>query len=444
MKTFNSKNKKCKLTEYKKYVCNQETGQGELSVWTKALQTAIDENDYVYIPKGTYYLDESIILSSNKWIKADKKAEIILLESCKKLMLRNADVIDGSFTIIPDTAPKTENIRIEGGIWSESNRCRIGYGRTGKYDDADSIHGVTCTMLFSGVKNLVLQNMVFKHSAGFSIQMGRCENFTVKNIEFISCYADGVHVNGGVRNGYVYNIHGEVGDDLVALNAYDWGKSTINNGEIENVVVEKVYAPTNVQCYKAIRIQPGILPIENGEMDCYVKNLCIKDVKGVSVFKMYLQTPRYVDKPDGVRVGWMENIRFENVEVDAVEPIDAFPNYLTGDPIIGHFAAFELGSNIRDIYFKNVNVSLNKEKYPLSHFVLVGPKSKYMEEEKTEIFDPYVVSKVGKIVCKNVKINNQKLQDIQREICAISFPDDMYKNQFGKGGSGTIGEIIVK
>ena len=68
----------------------------------------------------------------------------------------------------------------------------------------------------------------------------------------------------------------------------------------------------------------------------------------------------------------------------------------------------------------------------------------YAETEKAEIFDPYVVSEVGKIVCENVKINNKKVKDLQEEICAISFPDDMYENQFGKGGSGTIGEIIVK
>ena len=61
-------------------------------------------------------------------------------------------------------------------------------------------------------------------------------------------------------------------------------------------------------------------------------------------------------------VGWMENIHFENVEVDACEPIDRFSNYLTGDPVTGHFGAFELGSNIESVSFKNVCVKLNKEK----------------------------------------------------------------------------------
>ena len=433
--------KKCKLTDYKNYVFTKQTEQGDLLIWTKALQKAIDENERIYIPKGKYYVDDSIILSSNKWIKASKHAQIILLKSCKKLMLRNADVINGSLVAIPKTAPRTQNIRIEGGIWSESNRERLGYGKTGKFDDGDTMHGVTCTMLFSGVNDLVLQNMTFAHSAGFCVQIGRCENFTVKNIRFVSCYADGVHINGDVKNGYVYNVQGEVGDDLVALNAYDWDNSTINNGAIENVTIEKIYAPIHSECYKAFRIQPGILPIENGEIDCYIKDVHIKNVKGVSVFKMYLQTPPYVEKPDGARVGWMENICFENVEVNAREPIDRLPNYLMGEPLAGHFGAFELGSNIHSVAFKNVRVWLNKEKYPLSHFVTVGPKSQCMPE-RGELFDPYVVNIVDKLVCKNVKVNGQKVENIKQEIHEISFPDDMYKGQFGNGGSGKVNEII--
>lgn len=170
---------------------------------------------------------------------------------------------------------------------------------------------------------------------------------------------------------------------------------------------------------------------------------------------MFLQTPPYIEAPDGARVGRMENICLENIEVNACEPVDKLSNYLTGNPIVGHFGAFELGSNINSVTFKNVRVWLNKEKYPLSHFVTVGPKSSYIERselgmfdlyrvkqpELVEIFDPYVVNKVDKIVCKNVKINNRKLKDPQKEIIEISFPDDMYKNQFGKGGNGKIGEI---
>lgn len=432
----------CKLTDYEKYVFVKQTEQGETPIWTKAFQAAVDENDRIDIPKGRYCVDDSIILPSNKHIKAHKKAEIVLLKSCKKLMLRNADVIDGSYTAIPKSAPRTENIRIEGGIWSESQTTRLGYGKTGTFDEEDSLHGVTCTMLFSGVNNLILQNMTFTHSAGFSVQIGRCENFTVKNMHFINCYADGVHINGDVKNGYVYNIHGEVGDDLVALNAYDWDNSTINNGAIENVTVEKVCAPENGEWYKAFRIQPGVLPVVNGGIDCYIKDVTVKDVKGVSVFKMYLQTPPYCDKPDGATVGWMENMRFENVEVDAREPIDRFPNYLTSDPIVGHFGAFELGSNIDRVYFKNVRVRLNKEKYPLSHFVTVGPKSQYVAEKGLELFDPYVVSTVDKLICKNVKINGKKVKDMKKEVYLVSIPDDMYENQFGKGGNGKVNEVI--
>lgn len=133
----------CKLIDYKKHVFVKQTEQGEIAVWTKAFQVAVDENDFVYIPKGKYYVDDSMILSSNKWIKAHKQAEIILLESCKKLMIRNADVIDGSFTSIDKNAPRTENIRIEGGV----------FGRRATGQDwvmekrVNSTMGIPCTAL---------------------------------------------------------------------------------------------------------------------------------------------------------------------------------------------------------------------------------------------------------------------------------------------------------
>ena len=73
----------CKLTDYKNCVQVKQTNQGELPIWTKALQKAIDENEYIYIPRGKYYVDDSIILQSNKHIKACRNAEIILLQSCK-------------------------------------------------------------------------------------------------------------------------------------------------------------------------------------------------------------------------------------------------------------------------------------------------------------------------------------------------------------------------
>ena len=48
------------------------------------------------------------------------------------------------------------------------------------------------------------------------------------------------------------------------------------------------------------------------------------------------------------------------------------------------------------------------------------------------------MSTVDELVCKNVKINGKLITDVEKEICVISFPDDMYDGQYGKGGKGEI------
>ena len=410
------------------------------AVWTKAFQTAIDENDFVYIPKGKYYLDDSIIISSNKRIKASKQAEIVLLSSCKKVMLRNKSVLNGSYCAVDLTEAHEENISIEGGIWSESQTTRLGYGKTGAFDEEDSFHGVTCTMLFSGVKNLRLKNMTFTHSAGFSVQIGRCENIAIQNIRFKNCYADGVHVNGFVKNGLIKNIAGEVGDDLVALNAYDWDNSTINNGPMENLRIENIRAAATGE-YKSFRIQAGVVPTESGDIDCYIRDLYIKKVKGVSVFKMYLQTPSYKEEPDGTKVGRLENITIDGVELDLPAPVDQMKNYTECDPLTGNFGAFELGSNISKLTIYNVKAKINKERYPTLHLITAGPKSSYLPEWGIELFDPYVVSETEEITYKNIRVNGKKITDLRTEIKEVSFPDTIYEGQYGKGGSGKVKSV---
>lgn len=435
IKSFRSQ-KSVTLLAYEKLV----EKVGEVAVWTKAFQTAIDENGFVYIPKGKYYLDDSIIVSSNKRIKASKEAEIVLLSSCKKVMLRNKSVINGSYCAVDLTEVHEENISIEGGVWSTEYRKRAEYGKICAFDKEDSKHGVHALMLFSGVKNLHLSEMVFKDTPAFALQLGRIENFIVEKIKFVSCYADGVHVNGFVKNGLIKNIAGEVGDDLVALNAYDWDNSTINNGPMENLRIENIRAATTGE-YKSFRIQSGVVPTENGDIDCYIRDLYIKKVTDVSVFKMYLQTPSYKEKPDGTKVGRLENITIDGVELALNAPVDQMKNYTECDPLTGNFGAFELGSNISKLTIYNVNAKINKERYPTLHLITAGPKSSYLPEWGIELFDPYVVSETEEIVYKNIRVNGKKITDLRTEIKEISFPDNLYVGQYGKGGSGKVKRI---
>lgn len=407
-------------------------------IWSEAFSFALKNYDKIIIPAGKYYTDKSFVVPSNREIIADKNAEIILIKGVKSLLLRNENVIDGSDKPIPRTAVKDKNISITGGIWGEENDERLGYGESGCFDENNSMVGVSTCFLLSNVKNLILKNLTFRHTAGFAIQMGNISDFKVEDICFDSCFADGLHINGGTENGTVKNLYGHTEDDLIALNAYDWDNSSINFGKIENLVVDGVKCESGGDVHKSIRIQPGIYPYKNGEKeDCFIKNLTIKNVSGVACFKMYLQTPAYTTLPEkNVGVGRMENVRFENVSADTSEPVDKQPNYLSGNTVTGNFATFEIGSNVKNLVFYNVRTILNKAKYPNSYFMTVGPKTQYIEEKKLELFDPYVCCTAEGIHFENVYINGDKKDDLNGYIKEISL-DNLYPSPLGFG-CGTI------
>lgn len=405
-------------------------------IWSEAFSFALKNYEDIIIPAGKYYVDKSLVVPQNRGIIADENAEIILIRGVKSLLLRNENVIDGSDNPIPKTAIKDENISITGGIWGEENDERLGYGKSGCFDENNSMVGVSTCFLLSNVKNLTLKNLTFRHTAGFAIQMGNISNFAVENICFDVCYADGLHINGGTENGTVKNLYGHTEDDLIALNAYDWDNSSINFGKIENLVVDGVKCDVGGNVHKSIRIQPGIYPYKSGEKeDCFVKNLTIKNVSGVACFKMYLQTPAYTTFPEkNVGVGRMENILFENISADTSEPVDKQPNYLSGNTVTGNFATFEIGSDVKNLTFNNVKTVLNKAKYPNSYFIAVGPKTQYIAEKKLELFDPYVCCTIQRINFENVYINNEKKDDLTGFIKEISY-DNLYPSAlpFGKG-----------
>ena len=412
-------------------------------ICSEAFEKALASYSEIYVPAGKYYIDRSLVIGSNTTITAHENAEIILVKDCKTLLLRNASVIDGSDRKIGKGAPCDRNITIKGGVWGEENTERLGYGASGCYDENDGMHGVSTCFLFSGVKNLAIENVVFRSTAGFACQIGRIDGFTIKNVKFEGCFADGLHINGGVKNGVISDLSGHTEDDLIALNAYDWDNSSINFGEIENLVVDGVRSNGGANVHKSFRIQAGVYPYPSGEKeDCYIKNLTVRNVSGVTTFKMYLQTPAYTDLPEKeVGVGRIENAVFENITADTTSPVDRQPNYLGGDPVTGNFATFEVGSNVRGLTFRSVRVTLDREKYPNSYFMTVGPKSQYIPEKRLELFDPYVTCEAAGIVYDEVYVNGNRVVDLTPFIKEVEFPE-LYPSElpFGRGRIVSIGK----
>lgn len=405
---------------------------GGFEIWTNAINTALSEHKAVVIPEREtpYCIDSSVIVHSGNRIYA-KGAKILQLPGVRVLMLRNENVIDESEMPCMDNEKCDSNIFIDGGEWAESRSERGGYGVSGMYDINRSMFGVSAAFLLSNVRDVCVTNVKFVNCGGFAIQTGNVQNAVFENIVFDGCFGDGVHITGNSENIYVHNIKGDVGDDIVALNMYDWRNSSINYGPIQNCFVQNVELDEKGK-YRAVRILPGIYKFKDGsQVDCSAENIVFENIRGINNFKIYLQTNRYpVDNPEVVGVGSGHDIYFENIDISLDSPIDAFDNYLNSDPVTGTIAAFELGANIDNIVLENINLKCCRDSYPMSYLLSAGPKSAILDD--MEIYDPYIECHINGVTFKNIKINGEIPENINDYVKTISF-DRLYGSDYCSG-----------
>ena len=406
-----------------------------VKIWTNAIQTALEECEIVEIPysPNPYFIDKTLIIPSGTRIVADSNTVIKRTDDFRFVMLRNENTKDGSF----EKEPKENrdfNISVEGGIWDGSccEYCHTPYG------EGESYFGVNATIFINHTDGLCLKNITVKNSGEFAIQVGNLDGALFENIRFINCHADGVHINGNTRRIIARNISGQVGDDLVALNAFDWERSSVNFGSISYALCENLVLSDDSN-YKAMRILPGKYAYEDGtRSDCSIENVIIKNVRGINTFKAYFQRDRHLieENPTYGDKGRMDNVFFEDIEAEIKEPIDKLDAYVENNPVNGQFAAFELGSDIGYMSFENIRLNIDKEKNPMSFFISIGAKS--IRYDKWEIFDPQIGAIAETIELKKISINGEELKetDMEKYVCQTIF-DDIYKD----GRSSSIGKI---
>ena len=429
----------CNVTDYKHLVKD--------GIWSDAFAAAIKEHQIIHIPAmdEPYIIDTQLVLPSNRHIIAEDGAVIRQAEGVRILMVRNEHTEDGTHKPV-NFENRDHNIAITGGRWEESWTGRLGYGRTGKYDEERSLYGVSTFMFFNNIEGLTLENMTFAHTAGFSVQTGDAKDNIFENITFVRCYADGLHINGNSENVYVKNVKGQVGDDLVALNTYDWLNSSVNFGPGKTIWCEDLELSADSP-YKAFRLQPALYKYDDGSIvDCALIDVVIKNVKGILTYKMYMQTPPYLlegGEPEWSGVGSGENIYFEDIEIDLFQPIDMMRMYREQHPVRGTFAGFEFGANFEYIHMKNIRMKLYPEKWKMTCTVCVGPKSSLENYGQgfNEVFDPYISSAVEKLVLEDFYVNGEKITSPDGYIKEIHF--DNINNDGRSTGHGTIREIEV-
>ena len=420
--------------------------QNGATVWTEAMQRAVDEHEIVVLPPSDepYLVDGTIVLPSNRRIEATG-ATVRMADGMKTVLFRNANAADGTLAPVPPGSRDT-NIAIVGGTWEDCCTGRAGYGRSGMFNllprRLGNFFGVSTMMFFGNCDHVSVVGATFRHAGAFAVQACDGDAFRFEDISFDHCFADGLHLNGNLSRVLARHIRGQVGDDLVALNAYDWLNASVSFGPQRDILCEdlELVRIPGFPVYPAIRIQPAKYRYADGStIDCSVSDTVFRHVRGITTFKCYLQTPGYRigEKPEWGETGSGGNLVFEDVEIDLAAPIDNIGQYASSDSLRGHFGAFEFGADISSVELRNVSVKFHADRYPLSHLVTVGPKSCVLPRNDAsgdvEIFDPYVNCRVGKVVLANVRACGE----VPGELVHASVFDDVN----GDGRSSGRGEI---
>lgn len=420
------------LSEYRELV---RAGQYGL-IWTDALQTALNEHEIIIIPPSEeiYWLDNTVTIPSNRRIEATG-ATIRMSPEYPYVMLRNQHVHDGTYAPV-DTSDRDTNISIHGGCWDEG---AIKRGVRRYHGESGSFAGVQTCMLFNNLDHLTITDITFSNVSSFCVQVGDLVDGVFENFFFISCYADGLHINGNSENLYIRNFSGHVGDDLVALNMYDWLGSSINYGPARNVFCENIHSAPDSRA-KAMRLQPGIFAYRDGTLiDCSLSDMYFRNLSGIFEYKLYYQTPPYRlgTKPEGEGAGSADNLFFENVEI-----ISGRPSYPYELPNVGYFGMFFLNSNIGYISLDNVQYKTTDEVSPYTYLVAIGPMSfRRVGKEHIEVFDPYVSTTVDTLDMRNIFINGKQTDDVERIVKVIEF-DDVNQDGFSSG-RGKVNHIYI-
>ena len=402
-------------------------------IWTEALQTALLEHEIVVIPASqeVYWLDTTIVIPSNRRIEATG-ATIRMVADCEVIMLRNEHTHDGTCEpILGDDCD--ENISIHGGCWEE---CSTERGIRKYAENIEGFHGVQTLMLFNNLKHLTISDVTFARTKSFSVQVGDLTDGVFENFFFIGCFADGLHVNGNSKNLWIRNFSGHVGDDLVALNMYDWLGSSINYGPACNIFCEEIHSAPDSKA-KAMRLQPGKFEFRNGQIvDCRLENVYIRKVSGIFEYKLYWQTPPYRlgEKPEGAGVGSANNIFYEDIHV-----ISNREWYPIDDSITGYFGMFFLNSNIGYISLENIEYVRRSNESPRSFLVAAGPMS--FRQGEIEVFDPYAEGIIDILELENIRIDGKPAKEIDEILYEITF-DDVNRDGFSSG-KGTVKQIIL-
>ncbi|MBQ3021699.1 MAG: hypothetical protein IJD91_00030 [Clostridia bacterium] len=407
----------------------------ENNIWTKAIQTALEEKKNVYIPDmgEEILIDNSIFMDSDTNLKIDENQVIRLVPGKNICMIRNRNIIPGGHKYVEREDPD-RHISVSGGIWSaEGNKWM-------RCDRFQSIVGGFSHFAFSNIEELNITNVKFvKGGRAYAVMISNCYNFYVDNITFENHAGDGVHIDGPSSYGIISNLSGSgLLDDMVAILAWDWYGSGMTHGDIEYIYVHDVEGLDNeIRLLTGRKEYPNLLT-----HDCDIRNCVLENITGIYTYKMYYQPNcrnAYLkwDKFDSaLTVGRMENIYFENISLPKLKN--------AGFNAIPVYGVFDILADCKNINLKNIAVSDSYETLESKDIKLVnaGPISATAQrgegpEDWRDYFEPDMCCTVEDITIENVTMAGEKITDadkLVKETHQKINPD--YPNTLPAGGTG--------
>lgn len=363
-------------------------------IWSDAIQEALDHNRHVYIPylEGPLYIDRPLILHPGNSLRVHPETEIRLKPYTNTCMLRNENIVGGEHIPMDSGVCRDEDIIVEGGIWNAiSNEKYGGNGNEqGQVSCSYKIMGAHSTFLFSNVKRLGIFNLKVKESTPFAIQIGNCEDFAIEGIEFVDVHRDGVHVEGPANRGIIRRIRGKTGDDIVALNAWDWKHYSLTFGPISNVLVEDIEAVSG-HIWSELRLLAGRKKLESGTtVECDIQNCIFKNIRGIHTVKAYSQ-PNLEIGPEidfSETVGNLSQLYFTDMELNAVS-CEGY--YYKQD------AVFEICSDIDGMVIRNVTMKLpaGTDREKILKLAAIGPLSAKIDKTLYDRISESVMKATG-------------------------------------------------
>lgn len=247
-------------------------GDGVRDDWP-AIQEMLDAGlSLIYLPppEKHYLISKTLKIGSGQELKLDRYTRIVLAAGADCCMLENADTFGGNVDVTVtggiwdmDHSHQSPNPHhfpdLKTGLTGREKKKLAGYRKdSGQFFDGYSGH---CFRL-NRITRLTLRGLTFRNPVVYGVQMANIDHFTVENIDFDYTEGspklwnmDGVHVEGGCRNGIIRDLHGACHDDTVAITSDDG-----LYGPIENILVDGVYGNRS---HSAVRLLSGRLPVRN-------------------------------------------------------------------------------------------------------------------------------------------------------------------------------------